>query len=44
MIGTKQSSRSQLHEKDLSLHRRGFRWSELSPVRRTSYPMPMIIL
>lgn len=21
-----------------------FRWPELSPVRRTSYPMPMIIL
>lgn len=31
-------------KKDLSLHCRGFRSSELSLVRRTSYPMPMIIL
>lgn len=44
MTNTKQSSLSWFREKDLSLHRRGFRWLELSPVRRTSYPMPMIIL
>lgn len=43
MIDTKQSSQSWSREKDLSLHR-GFRWPELSPVRRTSYPMSMIIL